>query len=204
MPKGRKKRATARKPKSKAAPAADGLDIESVTGYNLRRAHSVQRQRFAAMFAPYGIRPVQLSILGLLRDHPRMKQSDLGRTLEIKRANIVVLLDELEQRGLIVRKPAETDRRAYELELTGPSARRQPARTACAARGRGGGAARNARSRSTHRAAQEISAARDRPELERRRLIALSAYAPRAHATRSKSSSTCKNRFVIGPSGRVT
>jgi DNA-binding MarR family transcriptional regulator len=120
MPKGRKKRATTRQPKSKAAPAADSLDIESVTGYNLRRAHSVQRQRFAAMFAPYGIRPVQLSILGLLRDHPRMKQSDLGRTLEIKRANIVVLLDELEQRGLIVRKPAETDRRAYVLELTAP------------------------------------------------------------------------------------
>ena len=87
-------------------------------GYNLRRAHSVQRQRFAAMFAPYAIRPVQLSILGLLRDNPHMKQSDLGKALEIKRANIVVLLDELEQRSLIVRKPAKTDRRAYVLELT--------------------------------------------------------------------------------------
>jgi DNA-binding MarR family transcriptional regulator len=118
MPKGRKKRAPARQPKSKAARAADSLDLESVTGYNLRRAHGVQRQRFAAMFAPYAIRPVQLSILGLLRNHPRMKQSDLGRALEIKRANIVVLLDELEQRELIVRKPAETDRRAYVLELT--------------------------------------------------------------------------------------
>ncbi len=94
------------------------LILESLVGYNLRRAHSMQRTRFAAVFGPYNVRPVQLSILGLVRDHPQIKQSDLGKALEIKRANIVALLDELESRKLIVRKQSESDRRAYVLELT--------------------------------------------------------------------------------------
>lgn len=92
--------------------------LETLVGYNLRRAHGVQRARFAAVFGPHGIRPVQLSILGLVRDHPQIKQSDLGKALDIKRANIVALLDELEHRKLIVRRPAKTDRRAHILELT--------------------------------------------------------------------------------------
>lgn len=102
---------------------ANGLGLEDLLGYNLRRAHGVQRQRFAAVFAPYRIRPVQLSILGLIYEQPRLKQADLGRRLDIKRANIVTLLDELERRNLIERKQAHTDRRSHMLQLT-PAGRR--------------------------------------------------------------------------------
>lgn len=94
------------------------LGLDDLLGYNLRRAHGVQLQRFTSVFAPYRIRPVQLSILGLIHEHPRLRQSDLGRALDIKRANIVTLLDELERRNLIVRQPAHADRRSYVLELT--------------------------------------------------------------------------------------
>lgn len=119
MTKALKKRMTPASSTRKAAQPGNGpLELEALVGYNLRRAHSVQRARFLAVFGPHGIRPVQLSILGLVRDHPRIKQSDLGRALEIKRANIVALLDELEDRHLIVRKRAKTDRRVYVLELT--------------------------------------------------------------------------------------
>jgi len=44
---------------------------------------------------------VQLSVLGLIFNNPRLKQADLGRALDIKRANVVTLLDELEDRKLI-------------------------------------------------------------------------------------------------------
>ncbi len=94
------------------------LHLDNVLGYNLRRAHGVQRQRFNSVFAPYRIRPVQLAILGLIYERTRLKQADLGRALDIKRANIVTLLDELEQRNLIVRRPERTDRRSRALELT--------------------------------------------------------------------------------------
>jgi DNA-binding MarR family transcriptional regulator len=94
------------------------LGLDDLLGYNLRRAHGVQRQRFAAVFAPYRIRPVQLSILGLIHENPRLKQADLGRRLDVKSANIVTLLDELEWRNLIERRRARTDKRSHVLNLT--------------------------------------------------------------------------------------
>jgi DNA-binding MarR family transcriptional regulator len=94
------------------------LGLEDLLGYNLRRAHGIQRARFASVFAPYRIRPVQLSILGLLHEQVKLKQSELTKALDIKPANIVTLLNELEQRNLIVRRPTSTDRRSRALQLT--------------------------------------------------------------------------------------
>jgi len=105
--------------KSRAAEdAAHRLRLDDLLGYNLRRAHGVQRARFASVFAPYRIRPVQLSILGLLHEKTQMKQSELTRALDIKPANLVSLLNELEGRNLIVRRLASTDRRSRALQLT--------------------------------------------------------------------------------------
>ena len=61
-------------------------------GYNLRRAHAVQKQRFATAFGPLGVRPVTLSVLGTIYDLPGITQTDLGKRLNIKRANIVPLM----------------------------------------------------------------------------------------------------------------
>jgi DNA-binding MarR family transcriptional regulator len=101
-----------------AAASEPALDLENLVGYNLRRAHSVQRQRFAAVFGPHGIRPVLLSALGLIYEMPKIKQSAVGKMLDMKRANVVPLLNELEERGLIERRRSSQDRRAHEIELT--------------------------------------------------------------------------------------
>lgn len=87
-------------------------------GYNLRRAHGVQKQRFAAVFGPLGIRPVTLTALGTIYDNPGITQADLGKKLNIKRANMVPVMAELESRGLIARRPSATDRRAHLVALT--------------------------------------------------------------------------------------
>jgi DNA-binding MarR family transcriptional regulator len=92
--------------------------VESFVGYNLRRAATKQRERFRSVFGPYDIRPVQLTVLALIRDSMPIKQSALGRALEVKRANIVTLLDELEGRGLVMRQPSDNDRRSHVLYLT--------------------------------------------------------------------------------------
>jgi DNA-binding MarR family transcriptional regulator len=84
----------------------------------LRRAHGVQKSRFSAVFGPLGIRPVTLSLLGTVYDHPGIAQTELGKRLHIKRANMVPLLAELSARGLIVRRPSKTDRRAQLVDLT--------------------------------------------------------------------------------------
>jgi DNA-binding MarR family transcriptional regulator len=107
------------KAKSKESDDSDAeLNLENLVGYNLRRAHAVQRQRFAAVFGPEGIRPVLLSALGLIYEKPNLKQSALGKLLDVKRANVVPMLNELEQRGLIERRRSAHDRRAHEIELT--------------------------------------------------------------------------------------
>jgi DNA-binding MarR family transcriptional regulator len=118
MAKRSKKRAVARTSTADVERPIKKFELENVLGYNLRRAHGVQRQRFAAVFAPHSIRPVQLSVLGLILNNPRLKQADLGRALDIKRANIVTLLDELEDRKLITRSRAHGDGRAHVLQLT--------------------------------------------------------------------------------------
>jgi DNA-binding MarR family transcriptional regulator len=61
---------------------------------------------------------VLLSALGLIYETPNLRQSDLGKMLDVKRANVVTMLDELEQRGLVKRRRSNQDRRAHEIELT--------------------------------------------------------------------------------------
>lgn len=95
-----------------------GLGLENLVGYNLRRAYGVQKQRFAAVFGPLGIRPVTLSVLGTIYDTPGITQADIGRRLNIKRANIVPLMVELEGRALISRRTSTRDKRAHVVALT--------------------------------------------------------------------------------------
>lgn len=92
--------------------------LDSLVGYNLRRAAAVQRERFRNAFAPYDIRPVQLTALTIILHNDRLGQSALGDMLGMKRANVVKLLDELQERGLLRRRSSTHDRRAYEIQLT--------------------------------------------------------------------------------------
>lgn len=92
--------------------------IDSMVGYNLRRAATRQRERFRNAFSPYEIRPVQLTALTVILNNDGLGQSPLGKALDIKRANVVKLLDELQERGLIERRPSIRDRRAYKVHLT--------------------------------------------------------------------------------------
>ena len=87
-------------------------------GYNLRRAHGVQKQRFAAVFGPLSIRPLTLSLLGAIYDTPGITQAELGKKLQIKRANMAPVMAELESRGLIARRPSDNDLRGRAASLT--------------------------------------------------------------------------------------
>ena len=49
--------------------------IDSLVGYNLRRAAARQRERFQNVFSPYDIRPVQLTALTMI-----LHNDSLGRS----------------------------------------------------------------------------------------------------------------------------
>jgi DNA-binding MarR family transcriptional regulator len=103
------------------APSADHSPtepLEGLVGYVLRRANGRMMADFAATFAPLAIRPVLFGILSVIRNSPGMIQMAVGNELGIQRANLVPLLNELTQRGLVERRPAPRDRRAAALFLT--------------------------------------------------------------------------------------
>ena len=87
-------------------------------GYSLRRAQVAVFQDFDATFAEVDIRPVQYSVLTIIENNPGLSQTRVSDALGIKKPNFVVMLDVLEERGLVRRAPTPGDRRTYALFLT--------------------------------------------------------------------------------------
>lgn len=104
-----------------AEQSGDEIRLDSVTaltGYNLRRAQLAAFQLFERYFSEHDIRPVQFTLLLLLRDNPGVKHVQLARVLGLQRANMVALVNELESRSLLRREPYPADRRAHALFLS--------------------------------------------------------------------------------------
>jgi len=90
--------------------------ISDRLGYVLRRASSVMMADLGGALAVTGLRPVEATILILVEANPRCTQSDIGRMLGIKRANMVPLIAGLSAKGLIDKSPV--DGRSQSLTLT--------------------------------------------------------------------------------------
>lgn len=91
---------------------------EEALGYILRRAQVSVFQKFLSTFEDLQLRPVEYSILTLIQDNPGRKQTEISHALGISRANFVPIIDGLETRGLVERRPSAEDRRANALVLT--------------------------------------------------------------------------------------
>lgn len=90
--------------------------LEDFLGYQLRRASTVMMAHLAATLGDIGLRPTEASVLMLIDENSGCTQSDLGRALGIKRANMVPLMARLGQRDLVERAPV--DGRSHALSLT--------------------------------------------------------------------------------------
>lgn len=102
-----------------------------LVGYRLRRASAVFASDFAVTLEGTGLRQVPMGILAVVADNPGINQGAVGRLLGIKRANMVPLINELIEAGLVVRKTDPTDRRAFTLDM---SAQGKRTLTECVAR----------------------------------------------------------------------
>lgn len=97
--------------------APDAHDpLASRLGYLLRRASLVMMADLGASLADLGLRPVEGSILMLIGATPGCIQSDIGKTLGIKRANMAPLIAGLHDKGLVDKAPV--DGRSLALSLT--------------------------------------------------------------------------------------
>lgn len=89
-----------------------------LVGYHLRRAYSAFVSDFSAAMDGTGMRQVLVGILATVSASPGINQGAVGRILAIKRANMVSLINELADAGLIVREVDPGDRRAFALQIT--------------------------------------------------------------------------------------
>jgi DNA-binding MarR family transcriptional regulator len=106
---------------SSAQPDSVPLDqrkLLGLVGYNCRRAYLCILGLFRERMAKFDLRPVDFSVLVLVRDNPNVNQKRLAHALGIDPPNMVTLLERLEARALIGREPDPTDRRARLLVLT--------------------------------------------------------------------------------------
>jgi DNA-binding MarR family transcriptional regulator len=107
-------------PGENAAPASD-IDttyLETLLGYNARRTALAVITVFLRRMEPYGMRPVDFSVLSVVAHNPGVTSRQICAALDILPPNLVGMIKSLQKRGLIVRKPHPTDRRAQGLHLS--------------------------------------------------------------------------------------
>lgn len=92
-------------------------------GHLVRRAYTIMLGRMEAAFAGHDFTLMQWIVLIYLRDGIASTASEIAREFEHDSGALTRLIDRLEQRGLLIRRRSERDRRVIELELT-PKGRR--------------------------------------------------------------------------------
>ena len=92
--------------------------LSPLLGYHLRRASGAFALDFQDAMAGTGMRQVLLGILAIVEANSGVNQGAVGTALGIKRANMVSLINELVDGGLVARVVAPEDRRAFSLSLT--------------------------------------------------------------------------------------
>jgi DNA-binding MarR family transcriptional regulator len=104
-----------------AATTGRPVDLGPLTdylGYALRRASMSAVAEFLEAFQEIELRPTQFAVLTLIAENPGVRQTEICASLGIQKANFVPLLNELERRGLALRKSVVGDRRSSALHLT--------------------------------------------------------------------------------------
>ncbi|MCW5652553.1 MarR family winged helix-turn-helix transcriptional regulator [Hydrogenophaga sp.] len=100
------------------APEVDTSYLQTLLGYNARRAALAVIAVFLRRMAPYDLRPVDFSVLSVVAYNPGVTSRQICATLDILPPNLVGMIKSLHKRGLILRKPHPTDRRAQGLHLS--------------------------------------------------------------------------------------
>lgn len=92
--------------------------LETLLGYNARRAALTIINHFMEQMTAFDLRPADFSVLSLIRHNPGITSSQLCSALNILKPNLAVFLKNFETRKLVSRKPHPTDGRAMGLTLT--------------------------------------------------------------------------------------
>lgn len=101
-----------------AVERVDTSFLETLIGYNARRAALTVIATFIPRMAQYGLRPVEFSVLTLIGHNPGITARQLCATLDLQPPNLVGMIKGLEKRSLLEKRDHPSDRRAQGLHLT--------------------------------------------------------------------------------------
>jgi DNA-binding MarR family transcriptional regulator len=87
-------------------------------GFLLSQLGFIAAKRFQAVLEPLGIDPRSFLLLRFILREEGQSQQALGETLRIPPSRMVAVVDGLEERGLVERRPNPSDRRARALYVT--------------------------------------------------------------------------------------
>lgn len=87
-------------------------------GFLARRMHQIHVSLFSELCAPFGVTPVQYSLLSALAERDEADQTTLSRLVALDRTTTTGALKRLEARGLVRRGTSATDRRSQSCSLT--------------------------------------------------------------------------------------
>jgi DNA-binding MarR family transcriptional regulator len=93
-------------------------DIYNQPGHLIRRAYQIATAAFMIEARPFDITAVQFSALVAIRESPGIDATRLSELIYFDRATIGNVLERLEKKDLISRKPGTHDRRTKYLFLT--------------------------------------------------------------------------------------
>ena len=94
------------------------IKLDDLPGHLFRRLHQLAVARFTAEMDEAGLTPIQWAALMTTSQRPGLDQSTLSREIHIDTSTIAGVLDRLEARSLIQRRPSPDDRRMRLLYLT--------------------------------------------------------------------------------------
>lgn len=101
-----------------AGPPISGDRAPSTLAFLLSQVGIHASQRFAERIAEVDLNPPLFRILNLIDAAEGRSQQAIGEAIQVPPSRMVALVDELEQRGLVERRPDPADRRVRALYLT--------------------------------------------------------------------------------------
>ncbi|MFN3416086.1 MAG: MarR family winged helix-turn-helix transcriptional regulator [Caldimonas sp.] len=97
----------------------DEARLHDVLGYQMAQAAIVTDAVFRDQVGrPFGLRPVEYTVLTLIVENPGGSLARLARALAVTAPNITMWVDRLESRALVRREQSSRDRRSQVLHAT--------------------------------------------------------------------------------------
>lgn len=94
------------------------MKIEDSLGFKLAKASQRMYELFESYLTQADITSKQNGALLIIHEHPNLTQKEIALLQRIDQTTIGQIIDQLEEKQLVIRVKHPTDRRAYYLDLT--------------------------------------------------------------------------------------